>query len=426
MSSHPREHEHRLEPHELIRRSDAVLKAGTLMLGAGTSSRRVKAVMREVAEALGLDRLQAQVTFTEIVATVAWGGVFRTQVAEVTRPGVNAERIALLHTLPQRLRPGMGPGEVDALLRAIERRRPLYPGWLLTVLVALACCSICVLSSGGPAEVAAVFVASALAYGLHRLLAHLGVNLIASIALVAAAAAGAYLVLYRLAGTPDPQRLSAGLVASTIFLVPGFPLVTAGLDLARVDIEAGLTRLTYAAMVMASMGIGIWAVATAGGVSAAPAPAAALPVAALWGVRAAASFFAVLGWACMFNVPAPVAGASALIAIAGNAARLALMDAGVAVHLATFVGALVIGLVCHGVGWAFKLPVLIMTVPTLLVMIPGAPGLRALTLFNSGELMGALATGISVVLQAIAMVVGLAAAMMLTDPQWAFSRQDAS
>lgn len=426
MSHDQWEHEHDLEPHELIQRSEAVLKAGTMMLGAGTSSRRVKAVMREVAEAVGLDRLAAQVTFTEIVATVAWGGVFRTQVAEVTRPGVDAERIALLHTLPKRLRPGMRPAEVDALLRAIERRRPLYPAWLLTPLVALACCSICALSGGGLAEVLTVLAASALGYGLHRLLARLGVNLIASIALVAAVSAGAYLGLYRLVGTPDPLRLSTGLVSATIFLVPGFPLVTAGLDLARVDIEAGLTRLTYAAMVMASMGIGIWAVATAGGVSAAPAPALALPVAALWGLRVAASFFAVLGWACMFNVPAAVAGASALIAIAGNAARLALLDAGVAVHLATFVGALVIGLACHVVGWVFKLPVLIMTVPTLLVMIPGGPGLRALMLFNSGDLMGALGTGISVVLQAMAMVVGLAAAMMLTDPQWAFSRHDAS
>ena len=56
----------------------------TLMLGAGTSSRRVKAVMRAVASALDIDSLQAQVTFTDIVATVVRRGIFRTQVAEVT------------------------------------------------------------------------------------------------------------------------------------------------------------------------------------------------------------------------------------------------------------------------------------------------------------------------------------------------------
>jgi len=60
----------------------------------------------------------------------------------------------------------------------------------------------------------------------------------------------------------------------------------------------------------------------------------------------------------------------------------------------------------------------------LLVMIPGAPGVRALMYFNSGGLMEALGNGIVVVLQAIAMVAGLAAAMMLTDPEWAFTRPD--
>lgn len=418
-------HEDELEPTHLIRRSDTVLRAGTMMLGAGTSSRRVKDVMRDVAAALDIDSLQAQVTFTDIVLTVVRRGIFRTQVAEVTKPGVNAERIALLHSLGEGLRPNMTVARVNARLEAIARRRPLYPTWLLTIVVALACASICVLNNGGPLDVVAVLPASAVAFLLHQGMARLQVNLIASVVISTVVASGLCLaVRAALVSGPADGRFVAGFVASVIFLVPGFPLVTGGLDIVRLDLDAGIGRLAYAALVMLAMGVGIWAVASLAGVSPEAVPAIEGPVAVLWVMRVVASFLAVLGWALMFNVPWRVAAASALIAVGGNALRLALVDVGVAPHVATFFGALLIGLVCHWVGWTWKLPVLIMTVPTLLVMIPGSPGVRALMYFNSGDLMNALGNGITVVLQAIAMVAGLAAAMMLTDPEWAFTRPD--
>ena len=99
------EYEDRLEPRHLIRRSHVVLRAGTLMLGAGTSSLRVREVMTAVARTVGIEHLHAQVTFATIVLTVGRRGIFRTQVAE-TRPSVNADRIAMLqrfaHDLPAR------------------------------------------------------------------------------------------------------------------------------------------------------------------------------------------------------------------------------------------------------------------------------------------------------------------------------------
>lgn len=424
-------YEHRsedvLEPKHLIRRSDVILEAGTLMLGAGTSSRRVKSVMRATASALDIDSLQAQVTFTEVVLTVVRRGIFRTQVAEVTKPGVNAERIALLHHLPENLRPHMTVAEVRDRLGAIKRRGSLYPAWVLTIAVALACGSIAVLNNGGWLDVAAVLPSSAAAFLLHRLMGRHQVNLIASVVISTAFATTLFLgVHWLLQGgqTTMAPRLTAGFVASVIFLVPGFPLVTGGLDVVRLDLEAGIARLAYAALVMLAMGIGVWGVASLAGVSPEAVPPLELPVWGLWAVRLAASFLAVQGWAVMFNAPVRVTLASAAIAVVGNTLRLALLDAGWTLHVATFFGALMIGLVCHVVGWLSKLPVLIMTVPTLLVMIPGAPAVRSLMYFNSGDLMDALANGIVVVLQAIAMVAGLAAAMMLTDPEWAFSRPD--
>ena len=65
-----------------------------------------------------------------------------------------------------------------------------------------------------------------------------------------------------------------------------------------------------------------------------------------------------------------------------------------------------------------------MTVPALLVMVPGSSALRTLLYFDSGDVNRAVAQGIATMLGVVAMVAGLSAARMLTDPEWIFTRDD--
>ena len=115
------EHEDALEPRHLIRRSNVVLRAGILMLGAGTSGLRVREVMRSVAGTVGLRQLQAQITFTDITLTVRRRSTFRTQVGEVAAPGVNAHRIAMIKEFAENLPERATVAEVDAELDRIEK-----------------------------------------------------------------------------------------------------------------------------------------------------------------------------------------------------------------------------------------------------------------------------------------------------------------
>lgn len=421
------EHEDALEPRHLIRRSDVVLRAGIMMLGAGTSGLRVREVMRAVARTVGIGDILAQVTFTDIVLTVRRRGTFRTQVAEIAAPGVNAHRIALLmdlaHSLPQRAT----VAEVDAMLDEVERQPPLYPTWLLTLLVAMACASITVLTNGSWREVAAVLPASALAYWLHRTLSGLQLNHLAVVMTSAATATGLYLAFTRLLdlglGGTSP-RLAAGLICAAIFLIPGFPLITAGLDLTRIDLLAGVPRLVYAAMVLLAITIGVWVVVTVSGVSPDPVPALFGPAAVVWPALLAASFFAVFGWATMFNVPLRMAVASGLAALIGNVPRLLLLENGVKAHVATFIGCFLMGLLCALAARLFSMEKIIMTVPTILVSIPGSAALRTLIYFDQADPVQALENGVATVLAVIAMVAGLSGARMITDPEWAFTRSD--
>ncbi len=415
-----------LEPRDLIHRCNLVLKAGILMLGAGTSSLRVRDLMRAVARDQGMDELRAQITYTGIVLTVTRRGIFRTQTSEVRGSGVNAHRIEMLHDLTKRLRAGEEV-DVERRLRVIEHTRPLHRARWLAALVALACASITVLSHGGWREVLAVLPASMIAYGLHRTLIAARLNVIAVMLTSTVVASAGYVgfaaLLAAVTGSPS-SAYGVGLVSASIFLIPGFPLVTAGLDITRLDMSAGIPRLGYAAVVLLAMGIGVWVVATLAGVSPQEVPVQPWHPLLLWSVRLLASFTAVFGWAMMFNSPTSAAVASGTIAVIGNALRLTLLDHQVSNHVATFVGCVLIGLLCAVAGAVFDLEKIIMTVPTLLISIPGGAALRTLLYFDTADTLRALQNAVAVVLAVIAMVGGLSVARMVTDPEWAFTRPD--
>lgn len=421
------EHEDALEPLHLIRRSDVILRAGILMLGAGTSGLRVRQLMRAVAHTVGIRRIRAQVTYTDIVLTVQRRGIFRTQVSEIPAPGVNAHRIAMLQNLTQTLPKRATVAEVDAILDDIERTPKLYPGWVLALLVALACASVTVLTNGGWREVLAVLPASGLTYWLHRTLTRLQLNHLAVVLTSAVVATGLYLGFTRLLdlalGGPS-QRMAAGLVCAAIFLIPGFPLVTAGLDLTRIDLMAGVPRMAYAAMVLLAITIGVWLVVAVSGVSPDLVPALDWGLGWVWTALLAASFFAVFGWATMFNSPIWTAVASGVVAMIGNLPRLLMLEHGVKPHVATFVGCFLMGLLCALAARLFSMEKIIMTVPTVLVSIPGSAALRTLIYFDQADVAQAIENGVATVLAVIAMVAGLSGARMLTDPEWAFTRSD--
>lgn len=421
------EFEDALEPVHLIKRSDVVMRAGIMMLGAGTSSLRVRELMRRVAASVGLDGMQANIFYTSIGLTVSRRGIHRTKVAEIASPGVDAHRIAQLQALGNELAERSTAAELEERLDKIAETGRLWPAWLLAILVGLACGSVTLLTHGGWREILAVVPASSLAFLLNRWLTRRQVNHLATVLLSAATASAGFVAITRLVdlGFAEPSgRIAAGFIAASIFLIPGFPLVTGGLDLARIDLQAGVPRITYAAMVVLAITIGVWLVASLAGVSPDPVPALTGTWWVVWIPRICASFLAVFGWAMMFNSPFAVAVTSGVVAVLANVPRLILLDHQVSNHVATFIGCFLIGLGCAVLGGLFQLEKIIMTVPTLLVSIPGSSALQTLLYFDQADVMLAVQNGISTVLVVIAMVSGLSGARMLTDPEWAFTKPD--
>lgn len=414
-----------LEPVELIRQSGTVLRVGKAMLASGTGSYRVKTAMQQVARALGLDRHQAHVTLTEITATSHRGPIFRTEVAEVRAIGVNAHRLEQLTHLVNGLRPGVSVDAVNAGLDRIERLRPLYPALLNALFAAMACGAFAFLNDGGPIEVVGVFLAAGLGQAVRRYVLHRHVNQFAVTAVAAAVACLAYLGFVELLdafGDGAGQGHEAGYISAVLFLVPGFALVTGALDLAKFDFSAGVAREVYAGVVLLSAGIAVWGVSWVAGLSPdAAEPLALAPVVQL-ALRLLAGFLGVLGFALLFNSPIRMALAAAAIGMVTNTLRLELADLGMAMQAATMIATFTVGVLAAWVAPLVRVPRITLSVPAVVIMVPGAAVYRTFVSLNNGDAEVAVTAGVQAVFVVVSIAIGLAAARIVTDRSWGFER----
>jgi len=215
--------EARLEPVRFVALTDAVLRLGILMLGAGASSARVRTTMERVGRAWGIETMNARVGMLDIVLTVSRGQLVRTRVAEVARPVVNAERIAALQRLSHEVEAEAG-GSVDdfaARLDAIAARPARY-GMLLRILAAgAACAAFALLNNGGWAAAVAVGVGAAAGQAVRMLLGRARLNEFLTVFVAAATALLIYLgaaQFFEVLGQPFAH--DAALTSAVLFLVP--------------------------------------------------------------------------------------------------------------------------------------------------------------------------------------------------------------
>lgn len=415
---------------ELIRQSGAALRVGRLSLSAGTGSYRVKASMARVARALGVDRHEAHVTLTEITTTSHRGSSFRTEVAEVRTIGINADRLSRLEVLASRLEADAEQGrlatvdEVNTALDDIASRPPLYPALLNALWSAVACAAFAFLNNAGPVEMVAVAFGAGLGQLVRRAMLHRGFNQFGVTMLAAATACVGYLAfveaLFGLGATEAHHQ--AGYVSAVLFLIPGFALVTGALDLARLDFSAGTARLVHALMLLTSAALALWGVSEVVGLSPDPVAPMALDPGLLLLLRFVASFLGVLGFALMFNSPWRMALGAATVGMVANVLRLVMVGSGVVPQASAAAACLVVGLLAAVVAPRLHVPRITISVPAVVIMVPGVTAYRAVFHLSNGETTDALVYAVQAGLVVVSISIGLAVARMLTDRTWAYER----
>jgi uncharacterized membrane protein YjjP (DUF1212 family) len=400
-----------------------LLRFGILMLRAGDTAFRVREAMGLLANALGIEKLDVQVELNSMIATAQRGDDHVTLTTEVAPLGINAWRIGALDTLARSSQPGLTPARLMADLDAIEATPALRSTFAVALAVGLASGAFSYLNGGDLLGTAAAAAAGGLGQAVRALMFRHRLNQYAVTALCAVFTSGLYCLIIAATGTRFTPGHTAGFIFSVLFLVPGFPLVASLLDLLQHQTVAAMARLSYAIMVLLSAAIGLSAVAAIAHltVQSASPPPYTIDAATL-GLRALASLLGGWGFAVLYNSSMRTVLAVGVMSLLGNDLRLALHDAGMALPPATFLGALLVGLIASAVQTRLHEPRIALTVPSIIIMTPGLFAFQTIVLLNQGQSLPALQAAAACFFIVGAMAMGLAAARFVTQRQWTVER----
>jgi uncharacterized membrane protein YjjP (DUF1212 family) len=393
---------------------DVLLRFGAAMLRSGDTVTRTRMWAEVVARKLGCDALSISLSSDAITASVRRAGASTTGMREIGPSGTNAWRIGELEALARTLGPEPAPRDIAARIAAIEATPPRHAGALIVAALGLASGAFAFLNGAGAPEMIAAALGGAFGQWLRSWLHRRAFNPYGTAAACAVAASGAYVAAAALAGHAGFgfAQYPVGVIASVLFLVPGFPLISALFDLLQTQTLAAVSRFAFGAMILAAVALGLSIVIALAGIDLSRPPPLALAYPLALSLRAVASFIAGGAFALLFNCTAPIALACGLVALVANDLRLVLIDAGMMPAPAAYLAALAIGLVAMLASRRFRVPPMALAVAPIVIMVPGRAAFEAIVLLNHGQMVEALQAAASCGFTVGGLAMGLATARM--------------
>ena len=265
------------------------------------------------------------------------------------------------------------------------------------------------------------FIGAGLGNYVRRKMSDRHITMFAGIGVAVAVACLSYLLALTVLqfGFHVSSRHEAGYIGAVLFVIPGFPFITSGLDLSKLDMRSGLERLAYAALIVVVATLVGWVVAMAVNLRPENFPHLALTPLVYMLLRLPASFCGVFGFSIMFNSTPKMAALAGLIGAVANTTRLELVDlAQIPAGPAAFVGAMIAGLLAWIVKRKVRYPQISITVPSIVIMVPGLYMYRAM--YNIG--LTSISVGALWLTKALLIVIflplGLITARIITDTKW--------
>jgi len=375
--------------------------------------------MQILARGLGFESLSVQLVASNLIASGCRKGEISTQVRDVEVPRLDTARMNALESLARSTPFKMTDREFASRLDAIENTPARYSIFQTAAAVAVACGAFAILNGASWIDVLACLIGGGTGQALRMFLMRRRLNQYAVTALCAMVASALYSVAAGAAHLASfgAGHSSVGVVSSVLFLIPGFPLVTALLDQLQHETAAALSRLAQAIMFVLTAAVGLSVVIAVVGFSI-EVPPHAPPKPLLIFLRAAASFCGGCGLAMLYNGTWRNVVYVGVIAVIGNGIRLLLYDGGMSLPLATFLGALAVGLCASIAGRWIKEARVALTVPPVVMMVPGLYAIETLIYLNRGETVKGISAAVLVGFVVGAIAFGLAAARFISQPEW--------
>ncbi len=404
----------------LTEKASIIGRVGIMLLSCGTGAWRVRSSMNTLAEVMGIT-CTADIGLMSIEYTCFDGEEGFTQSLCLTSTGVNTSKLNRLENFIRDFEiegKHMSGEQLHSFMDNIEKIHGLYSPIALGFAAALACGGFTFLLGGGPIEMLCAFMGAGIGNFIRcKLTKHhftLFLCIVSSVSAACLVYAGALKMAELLWGISIQHE--AGYICAMLFIIPGFPFITSGIDLAKLDMRSGIERLTYALIIILVATMAAWIMALLLHLQPVDFMKISLPV---WGwilFRILASFCGVFGFSIMFNSPVRLAAVAASIGAIANTLRLELVDiTKFPPAAAAFVGALTAGILSSLIKNKVGYPRISVTVPSIVIMVPG------LYLYKGFYNLGMMSLSVSAswfasaILIVAALPLGLIFARILTD-----------
>ena len=333
----------------LTEKASIIGRVGIMLLSCGTGAWRVRSSMNTLAEIMGIT-CTADIGLMSIEYTCFDGQDGFSQSLCLTNTGVNTSKLNRLEHFIQEFEvdgKDMSGEELHGLLDNIEKIHGLYSPIALGFAAALACGGFTFLLGGGPIEMFCAFIGAGIGNFLRcKLSKHhftLFLCIVSSVSLACLVYAGLLKIGEMLFGISIQHE--AGYICAMLFIILGFPFITSGIDLAKLDMRSGTERLMYALIVILVATMAAWLMALILHLQPVDFLKISLPVGAWILLRLITSFCGVFGFSIMFNSPVRLAATAAGIGAIANTLRLEMVDmTAIPPAGAAFVGALTAGI----------------------------------------------------------------------------------
>lgn len=378
----------------------------------GTSAPRLEEVVGVCAEDLGL-RAQTFSTPTSVFVSVESQEGLSTSLARVVPGEVDLAKMMEIDRLFNRvIAREVSPDEGIVQIKRIVQMPALYPAWLMVIAFGIVSGCVGHFLGGGLREMAASLLVGlcvgmlVLFTGRNREFARLMEFLSG---LVAAGLSGLLVIPF------GGYMSTVPAVAGLIVLLPGLTLTMAMVELATKHVVSGTARLAGALMVLLVIGFGfIIGQRSVEGMIGVQDVVVAQPMG--WYVDVLALLISTVCMAVLFQARLRHAW---VMVVAGFLAFYSARYG--SLYFGTEVGALGSALVIGGASnlyaRLFDRPAMTMMLPGLLMLVPGALGLRSLQLFLHSETVDGVQSAFTVLVVGVALAVGLLLSNVVVPPR---------
>lgn len=367
---------------------DLLLRTGQLLVESAADTNRVMRNMKRTAAFLGLpeEHLHIYVTYNMLMVNLSDAEHSFSKFQRCDKHGINMTTISLVSELSWKaIREDYSIERYEEELEKIKNRPRNYTPWQVAIGTGFACGGFCIQFGCDWMAFLYASLAACLGMRLRGKLVEMGMNAYMSIATAAFVSTILAWASMFLPSTWTTTPLHP-LLACALFIVPGVPLINFVDDMLDNYIQVGLTRAINTFLMLAAMAFGIAFFLKVSNFDLAQFQhISMIPHHEYWEYAAAAAISA-MGFSMIFNIPRRllwVVAIGGIIAVCTrNFVNLGPSNDNIGLDMGLAIGSLagsaLISLICvKAVHW-FHVPNHVISIPSVIPMVPGVLMYRAL------------------------------------------------